>query len=270
LTPTLRYSLGFLGVDGDPMAYTVKQLSKVSGVSVRTLHYYDEIGLLKPAYHGTNGYRYYEQKQLLVLQQILFFRELGFELKKIQQILGRPDFDKIGALYSHRKVLEKESARIGKLIETIDKTIDHLKGKKIMKDQEMYWGFSKEKQAEYEKYLVDRFGSEMKNTIEESHQKTKNWTKADWEKSSKEYGELCKELVQWMGKAKATSPQVQDLIRRHYAWIKKFWTPTKDSYVGLSELYMGPEFQKFYEPFHPQLPKFLSEAMREFAEKELV
>jgi DNA-binding transcriptional MerR regulator len=252
------------------MTYTVKQLSTVSGVSVRTLHYYDEIGLLKPAYHGTNGYRYYEQEQLLVLQQILFFRELGFELKKIQKILGRPDFDKIGALYSHRKVLENEAARIRSLIETIDKTIDHLKGNKTMKDQEMYWGFSKEKQAEYEKYLVERFGHDMKMTIGESYKKTKNWSKDDWKESSKEYEELCKELVQYIGKAKPTSSRVQDLIRRHFTWIQKFWTPTKESYVGLSELYMGPEFQKYYEAFHPELSKFLSEAMREFAERELV
>ena len=90
------------------MAYTVTKLAKISGVSVRTLHWYDEVGLLKPAYYGSNGYRYYEEEQLLILQQILFFRELGFELKQIQKILGRSDFDKIAALSSHRKVLQKE------------------------------------------------------------------------------------------------------------------------------------------------------------------
>lgn len=84
------------------MAYTVKKLAKISGVSVRTLHWYDEVGLLKPAYHGSNGYRYYEEEQLLILQQILFFRELGFELKQIRKVLGRTDFDKMVALSSHR------------------------------------------------------------------------------------------------------------------------------------------------------------------------
>ncbi|MFZ0566324.1 MAG: MerR family transcriptional regulator [Chlamydiales bacterium] len=87
------------------MAYTVTKLAKISGVSVRTLYWYDEVGLLKPAYYGSNGYRYYEEEQLLMLQQILFFRELGFELKQIQKILNRSDFDKIIALSSHRKVL---------------------------------------------------------------------------------------------------------------------------------------------------------------------
>src|SRR5216110_4026409 len=93
------------------MAYTVKKVAAMSGVSVRTLHFYDETGLLKPAYHGANGYRVYEEPQLLTLQQILFYRELGFELKQIQRILGRADFDKLAALQSHRKVLEKDLTR---------------------------------------------------------------------------------------------------------------------------------------------------------------
>jgi MerR family transcriptional regulator, thiopeptide resistance regulator len=89
------------------MAYTVKKLAKISGVSVRTLHFYDEVGLLKPAYYGSNGYRFYEEEQLVILQHLLFFRELGFELKQIKKVLGRSDFDKAGALQSHRKVLQK-------------------------------------------------------------------------------------------------------------------------------------------------------------------
>jgi DNA-binding transcriptional MerR regulator len=114
----------------------------MSGVSVRTLHFYDETGLLKPARHGANGYRFYEEPQLLTLQQILFYRELGFELKQIEQILGRADFEKVAALQSHRKVLEKNLARTRTLIETIDKTIEHLKGTKKMKTEEMFMGFS--------------------------------------------------------------------------------------------------------------------------------
>src|SRR5215475_15306500 len=105
------------------MAYTVKKLAEMSGVSVRTLHFYDEVGLLKPAYLGANGYRFYEEAQLLTLQQILFYRELGFELKQIKRILGQSDFDKVTALESHRKVLRRDLARTRKLIATIDKTI---------------------------------------------------------------------------------------------------------------------------------------------------
>src|SRR5579884_1440918 len=124
------------------MAYTVKQVAAISGVSVRTLHFYDETGLLKPAYHGANGYRFYEEPQLLKLQQILFYRELGFGLKQIKRVLGRRDFEIVAALQSHRQVLEKKLARTRSLIETIDNTIKHLKGKKKMKSEELFVGFS--------------------------------------------------------------------------------------------------------------------------------
>jgi len=124
------------------MAYTVKQVAAMSGVSVRTLHFYDETGLLAPAYLGANGYRFYEEPQLLKLQQILFYRELGFELKQIKLVLGRKDFEKVAALRSHRKVLQKNLARTRRLIETIDKTIQHLKGNTKMKSREMFAGFS--------------------------------------------------------------------------------------------------------------------------------
>src|SRR6202166_2660966 len=116
------------------MAYPVKKLSELSGVTIRTLHFYEEIGLLKPAYHGSNGYRYYEEKELLQLQQILFFKELGFSLKQIQKVLGQGDFDKLSALYAHKKSLSQEREKIEQLLKTIDKTIKHLKGKKKMKD----------------------------------------------------------------------------------------------------------------------------------------
>src|SRR5256885_14065846 len=124
------------------MAYTVKQVAAMSGVSVRALHFYDETSLLKPAYHGANGYRFYEEAKLLKLQQILFYRELGFELKRIKRILGRRAFEKVAALQSHREVLQQNLARTRRLIETIDKTIEHLKGTKKMKRDEMFLGFS--------------------------------------------------------------------------------------------------------------------------------
>jgi len=123
------------------MAYTVKQLAAMSGVSVRTLHFYDETGLLEPAYCGENGYRFYEKQQLLTLQQILFYRELGFELKQIKQVLGRADFEVATALLAHRKVLTKNFTRTRRLIQTIDKTVKHLKGSTRMSGEEMFRGF---------------------------------------------------------------------------------------------------------------------------------
>ena len=124
------------------MAYTVKQVAAMSGVSVRTLHFYDETGLLKPARHGAHGYRLYEEPQLLTLQQILFYRELGIELKQIKRILSRADFEKVAALESHREVLQEDLSRTRRLIETIERTLDHLKGTKKMTNEEMFAGFS--------------------------------------------------------------------------------------------------------------------------------
>lgn len=142
------------------MSYTVKQVAGMSGVSVRTLHFYDETGLLKPARCGANGYRFYEEPQLLKLQQILFYRELGFALKQIKKVLGRRDFEKIAALESHRKVLLKNLTRTRSLVETIDKTIKHLKGTEKMKSEELFKGFSVPAGG-------DRFGSglNMEGTI---------------------------------------------------------------------------------------------------------
>jgi DNA-binding transcriptional MerR regulator len=115
------------------MAYTVKQVAAMSGVSVRTLHFYDESDLLSPAYVGPNGYRFYEEPQLLILQQILFYRELGFELKQIKPMLGRTTSAQIPALESHRHLLQKKVAQTNTLLETIDRTIAHLKGPLKMK-----------------------------------------------------------------------------------------------------------------------------------------
>src|SRR5436190_16918294 len=103
------------------MAYTVKKVAAMSGVSVRTLHFYDATGLLKPAYCRANGYRFYEEPQLLTLQQILFYRELGFELKQFEESLARADSEKVAALHWNGKVWQKAVAQTGRLIETIKK-----------------------------------------------------------------------------------------------------------------------------------------------------
>ena len=252
------------------MVYTVAKLAKISGVSVRTLHWYDEIGLLKPAYHGANGYRYYGEEQLLTLQQILFFRELGFELKKIESILKRSDFDRMAALSSHRKVLQKNVERTKKLIKTIDNTIEHLKGTKKMKDQEIYYGFSKEKQAEYEKQIIERFGEQGKAHTEESKRNVQGWSKAEWDSSSKEFDAICKDLTALLKKnCDSNAKEVLSVIRRHYNWLKRFWTPTRESYAGHGQFIEESELRKAYEAYHPQLPRFISEAIQAFAKKEL-
>lgn len=246
------------------MAYTVAKLAEISGVSVRTLHWYDEVGLLKPAYHGSNGYRYYEEEQLLILQQILFFRELGFELKQIRRVLGRSDFDKMAALGSHREVLKMNLEQTQKLIKTIDKTIEHLKGKKKMKEIEMFSGFSKKQQAEYERQIIERLGEQGKAHIEESKQK--KWSKAEEEKFKKDFIEICKELTKLLDKECIPySKEVQNAIQKHYMWLKNFWTPTKETYTAHGELILDTDLRKAYEVYHARLPEFLVEGIRVFA-----
>jgi len=252
------------------MAYTVKKLATMSGVSVRTLHFYDEAGLLKPARVGANGYRFYEEAQVLTLQQILFYRELGFELKQIKRILGRSDFDRIAALESHRKVLRKNMARTRELIVTIDKTIEHLKGTKKMKSQEMFAGFDPKQQEKHEQYLIDRFGEGMKEGIAQSKQKVKNWTKANWEKSGADFSGICQDLVALMGRRlPGDSREVQDVIRRHYEWLKQFWTPDRESYAGHGRMIVDSDLRKAYEAHDTELPEFMAAAMTIFAEREL-
>jgi DNA-binding transcriptional MerR regulator len=252
------------------MAYTVKKLAVMSGVSVRTLHFYDEVGLLKPAYHGDNGYRFYEEPQLLRLQQILFYRELGFELRQIARILARPDFDALTALESHRKTLLKNLADAQKLIRTIDKTIEHLRGIKKMKDQELFVGFDPAEQAKHEQYLIDRFGEGMKEGIAQSKRKVKNWTKADWQESGAAFAGICEDLVALMERElPGDSVEVRDVIRRHYEWLKQFWTPTRESYTGHSQLIVDSDLRKAYEAYHPELPAFIAEAIRSFADSDL-
>lgn len=124
------------------MPYTVKKLAELSGISVRALRFYDTIGLLKPAYYGDNNYRYYEEEQVLMLQQILFYRELNFSLNNIQSIINSDDFNKIDALLSHKQILTQDLHRTKKLLKTIDQTIAHLSGKITMDDEELFAGFA--------------------------------------------------------------------------------------------------------------------------------
>lgn len=236
------------------MDYTVQKLAQISGVSVRTLHYYDQIGLLEPAYIKPNGYRYYREKELLQLQQILFFRELGFELKNIQRILGKGDFDKMAALHAQKKVLQSEIGRMNELIQTIDRTVGHLGGKKKMKDEEMYRGFSQEKQAEYERQVVEYFGEKAKVHIDESKANVKNWTE-----SKEEFEQICLDLADLMKKK-------EDIIRRHYQWLQQFWTPTRETYIQHGKFIEDSELGEAYKKYHPQMPEFIARAITDFAE----
>ena len=257
------------------MAYTVKTLSELSGVTIRTLHFYEELGLLKPAYHGTNGYRYYEEKELLQLQQILFFKELGFSLKQIQKVLGRSDFDQLAALHAHKKALSQEWEKIGQLIKTIDKTINHLQGKKKMKDQEIFDGFNIS-------LLKKAKGSESYFSAEAIVLKSvKNPTKStkDVEKRGKEFYEnitktahdIFRELVCCIEQGLSPdSDEVQLTIEKHHAFTEQIHHATQEVYKALAQLYREhPDYRKQLDPFHPELAEFMAQAMEVYADYKL-
>lgn len=249
------------------MAYTVKKLSELSGVTVRTLHFYEEAGLLKPAYYGSNGYRYYEENELLQLQQILFFKELGLSIKQISKILGRNDFDQLAALHSHRKVLSRERDKIGQLIETIDGTIKHLKGKKKMKDREFFGGFGLvTKGKDSESY----FASEelVLNSLKKPEIEIDATQREQIAKTGNEiYGKVADCLEKGL---LPTSEPVQRLIKKHHTFTEQFNRATKKVYVAFAELYeKHPEFRKQLDPIHPELAYFLAKAMKAFAQREL-
>ncbi|MBP6177199.1 MAG: MerR family transcriptional regulator, partial [Anaerolineales bacterium] len=155
--------------------FTVKQLSKMAGVTPRTLHHYDDIGLLKPSQVGENGYRYYGEEALIKLQQILFYRELDFPLEEIRRIMGRRDFDLLGALQSHREALQKKSARLSQLLATVDNTIQHIQGEKLMSQKDLFEGFSEEEQEKYAQEAEQMYDPE---TVRESNRKWKSYSAA--------------------------------------------------------------------------------------------
>src|SRR5690348_1905115 len=134
--------------------YAVKQLSDLAGVSVRTLHYYDEIGLLKPSSVSENGYRSYDDLAVLRLQQILFYREMGLGLLQIRDIIDSPEFDLVASLRSHRAELQTRIERLQALMITVDSTIMHLVGEIDMSKKQLFAGFSEEKQKQYEQEIA--------------------------------------------------------------------------------------------------------------------
>lgn len=252
------------------MAYTINQLAKLSGVSTRTLRFYDEIGLLAPAFYGENQYRYYKEEQLLMLQQILFFRELGFPLNDIQRILSSNDFDKIESLKTHKSMLQSGLDRTATLIKTIDKTISHLRGKVIMRDAEMYDGFDPIKQQEHEKYMLET-GIISQEQIDDSWKRVSNWKKPDWEQFKNLGEQLNFALAEALkNELKVDSDEVQRLIQQHYDWVNNFWTPTKETYLGLGQMYLDhPDYRLFYNRYYPDLAEYLVAAMKVFAERKL-
>jgi len=253
--------------------HTVKQVARLSGVSVRALHHYDEIGLLKPACVGANGYRYYGREELLRLQQILFHRELGFSLEEIGRTLDAAGFDKVAALKTHRAKLEAETKRYRELMRTIDQTLASLEGAAKMEEKAMYRGFDPEKQAGYEKELVEKHGPAMQGHIDHAKQGMAGWKQADYDAMQAEADAIeagmAKALVDGLP---ADSATVVALMRRQHAWVVKGWNRDAPAaaFKGLGEMYLGdPRFRERYDGRQAGLAEYMAAAMASFAESQL-
>ncbi len=239
--------------------FTVKQLSRLAGVTPRTLHHYDQIGLLKPSRVGDNGYRYYGEEALVRLQQILLYRELDLPLENIKQIMGRRDFDVLAALEQHKLELLKRRARLKRLMHTVDDTIDYLKGTKKMSNQQMFSGFSEEQQ---EKYAAEAGQMYDPATVRESNRKWKAYGKEKQQQILDEGGQIYRDLIAAMDKGPA-SPEAQAGVARWRAHMDYFWTPSLDQLVGLAEMYSAdPRFKANFDSMHPRLAEFMGEAVR--------
>lgn len=246
------------------MNYTVQQLAHLSGVTVRTLHHYDEIGLLSPARKGSNGYRQYGEAELLKLQQIMFFRELEFPLKEIETILKNPKFDIATALTDHRKLIELRKKRLNTLLKTIDKTLTKTIHKNSMTDTELYDGFSHEESEKYAEEVQQRWGNT--DAYKQSQERVKKLTREDWTRMNVETDSILNEIVSNMSKGPA-SIEVQTQIARHYNSLRAFYEPNLELYRGLADMYVADSrFAAYYERYHADLPTFMSDAMHAYCD----
>ena len=240
------------------MNYTINNLAKIANISVRTLHYYDQINLLKPAYIGENGYRYYSEKELAVLQQILFFRELEFPLEKIKEIITNHNFDVSKAMVDHKNLLKLKIERLDKLLHLVDKTISNIKGK-IMEDEELFESFDEKKLEDYKKEALERWGSTKE--YKQSMEQTKNWSKEEIARVSKEWTDIAKSYAEVMGKGVA-SDEVQEVVKRHWDQIDKFYDCTPEIFQGLAQMYASDErFARNYNKFRHHLAESVRDAM---------
>lgn len=244
------------------MEYTVKQLAKLAGVSVRTLHYYDEIGLLKPSFIKENGYRVYKEQELLRLQQILFFRELAFPLEDIIQMMSAYDFNRDEALREQKRLLGLKRDRITSLITTIDKT---LKGGEDMKNDDLFASFDDEKMQEYMQEAKERWGHT--DAYKQSMEKVKHWTKDDYERVKKEGELLNKELAEAMDED-IKSQKVQAFVEKHYKSIQQYYDCPYAMYRNLGEMYVSdPRFTATYDKFRPGLAIWLRDAIQYYCDQ---
>jgi DNA-binding transcriptional MerR regulator len=247
--------------------YTIGQLAELAGVSVRTLHHYDQIGLLTPAARTEASYRLYGEAELLRLQQILFFKELDLPLDEVKRILDDPGFDQVEALARHREALQQRVTRLTRLLKTIERTIQRLTEEDMtVTDAELYEGFTEEQIERYQREAREMYDPAL---VAESERRLRRLSKAEWQAVKAEGDEVTRALAAQMGREPADG-QVQALIARHHAWIENFYPCSAEVYRGLAQGYAEhPEFRAFYDRYAPGLADFMRDAMAYYADEVL-
>lgn len=247
------------------MKYSISQLSKLAGVSSRTLRYYEEIGLLLPREKGENGYRYYSSQQVDKLQQIMFYRSFDMELEDIKNILDSDEFDPVAALESHLVKLENQKAKIDRLIDNVNKTIMSLKGETTMSD--------KEKFAAFKQNIVDKneekYGAEARRkygdkAVDDTNKKILDMSLDNWN-SLEELNELLnKTLKIAVEKGDPASETAQKACALHKEWLGYYWNfYNKEAHLNLCLMYTQDErFKEYYEKIAPGCADFLYEAIK--------
>ncbi|MEH7344192.1 MerR family transcriptional regulator [Bacillus sp. JJ1532] len=246
------------------MEYTVQGLAKLAGISTRTLRYYDEIGILKPARMNSSGYRIYGKSEVDRLQQILFFRELDVSLDDIKNIITSPAFDGAHALREHREKLLEKRKQLDALIANVEKTIEQTEGRIQMTDKEKFNGFKKkmieDNEKKYGKEIREKYG---KDTIEQSNAKLMNMTEEDYEKVTY----LAKEVTDTLAAAFAIGDPAGDLAQKaadlHKQWLCYYWKEySKEAHAGLAQMYVDDErFTAYYDKEQPGTAEFLRDAI---------
>lgn len=248
--------------DGE-RTWRVGELAKLAGVSVRTLHHYDAIGLLKPSGRSNGDYREYHRADLLRLQQILFYRELDMPLDQIKCAVDAPGFDICAALQNHRRDLISRQQRLSELISTVDRTLLSLTTKENdMKDHEYYQGFIAREQAEqFDQEARRKYGNDK---VDESWSNIRKMGRPAFQELLR-HGETINARLAQLMTLDPASAEVQAVIAEHHAYIGRFYTVTPEIYEGLADMYTAdPRFTAYYEKTATGLARFISAGMKAF------
>ncbi|RCX16957.1 DNA-binding transcriptional MerR regulator [Fontibacillus phaseoli] len=247
------------------MEYTVQKLGRLAGISTRTLRYYDEIGILKPARMSSSGYRIYGQAEVDRLQQILFYRELDFPLEQIKAIVTNPRFDGTRALIEHRERLLDRKKQLDALIANVDRTIAMNEGRITMSDKEKFDGFKQklidENEEKYGTEIREKYGNE---TVDKSNAKLKHMTEAEYEKVQTLEKEMFAALEEGMQSGDPAGASAQEAANMHRQWLTFYWDQySKDAHAGLAQMYVADErFKAYYDDrARPGAAEFLRDAI---------